>query len=92
VRHGSGRMFLDLFGIEGVRFASFDRDGILGTMAEASSQAVTIDVADEPGFAVDDGDGLFGAGRYTQAAAVAFVRVDVHDVTSVWHGVWLLKG
>jgi hypothetical protein len=63
-------MFLYRVFIEVFRFPFLDRDSALRAL-EAVAQAVTVLLADEPGFAIDDLQGAFSAGGDAHAAAVA---------------------
>ena len=57
-----------------------DLEGIDGADVEARAQSVAIDLPDEDSFILAvQGQGPFGAGRRAQAAAVAFVAVDLDD-------------
>jgi len=67
--------------VEVVGGSLFDGDGVLGAVAYAFAEAVAVGVADEFCFAVDDGEGAFGAGGDALAAAVAFFFVDFDDVS-----------
>jgi hypothetical protein len=53
-------------------------------VAEAGPQSVTEVVGDQPGLAVDDLNGAFGAAGNAFAAAVALVFVDFYDFSD--HG------
>jgi len=66
--------------VEGGRLALDHLQRALRTLAQASTQAVAEDVADEPRLAVDEGDGALGAGGDALAAAVAARLVDLHDL------------
>jgi hypothetical protein len=55
-------------------------NGVLWTVAEAGTQAVTQIVGHEFGFAVDDLNGTFRTGRHAKTASVAFFLIDMNDI------------
>jgi hypothetical protein len=66
-----------------------DGDGILRAVAETGAETIAEIISREPGLAVDNSDGPFGAGRHAHSAAVAFFFVNLdnfsdHDRYSLW--------
>ncbi len=55
-------------------------DGVLRTIAETSTEAVTEIVGNQFCFAVDNLNSSFGTGRNAQAAAVTFFFVNFYDI------------
>jgi hypothetical protein len=51
----------------------------LRAMTETGTKPVTIDVADEAGFPIDDGDSALGAGCHAVTASIAELFVDFDD-------------
>jgi hypothetical protein len=77
---GFAFIFLDGGFVEIIGFALFDMNGVLWTVAEAGTQAVTQIVGHEFGFAVDDLNGTFRTGRHAKTASVAFFLIDMNDI------------
>ena len=76
--------FVLLYGllVIGGGFPLHKRDGAGGAGGQAIAQAVTVIVPQQPGFAGHHADGAFVACFGTQAAAVAFVFIDLYDLAN----------
>ena len=68
------RQLIKLIGL-----ALFDTDGVHRAFAQTGPQSVAQVLGRQHRLAVDDGDGPFGAGGYSLAAAVAFIRIDFYN-------------
>jgi len=82
-------LFHGLF-VEVFRFSFDDSESILGAFSQTGSQAVTELFRYQPGLPVHDLQRPLGAGRHTQAAAVAFFFVDLDDLSFDLHVFLLL--
>jgi hypothetical protein len=74
-------MFLCGFFIEIHSLALFDGDCVLRSFANTRAQAVAVCITHELRLAFHQLDGTLRASRYAQAAAVALILVDDHDVS-----------
>jgi hypothetical protein len=72
---GNGRL------VEFIGFANLDMDGVLGAVAETGAQPIAEIVGYQARLAIDNLNGAFRAGRNTETATVAFVLVDVNDIS-----------
>jgi hypothetical protein len=73
----SHRLFVEVLSL-----AADHRDGALRTVTEARPEAVAVDVADQPRFAVDDRDRPLGAGGNALASDVTELLVDLHHLAN----------
>jgi hypothetical protein len=62
-------------------FALFDGDGVLGAMAQACAEPVTVDLADQLRLAVHYLNSTFGTGSNTLTTSVAFFFVNYDYVS-----------
>jgi hypothetical protein len=95
-RRGPPDFFQVLFNsplIELLRIPLDDGDGIPGAVAETGAESVAEVVCGQPGLAVNDGNGPFGARGDAEPASVAFFFVNLNNFPDhVISLVWLLLG
>jgi hypothetical protein len=65
--------------VKRISFPLDDLEGVLRAVAEAGPKPIAVDITDQFGLAVDNGDGAFGARRHAISAPIAELFVDLDD-------------
>jgi hypothetical protein len=60
-------------------------EGVIRAVSQAGPQAVAEFIGHDPGFSVHDLQGALGAGGNAEPAAVAFVFIDLNDLSFDFH-------
>ncbi len=74
--------FADSLLIERLGLARLDANSPPGTVAKTGPETIAEVISHQPGFAIDNLNGPFGASRNTQAAAVTFLFIDFDHIAN----------